>query len=126
MGQLFGITKDKYIDLEIDVDNKIRPGIYQIRAKSSNGHEVEDTINLPIDNEIYKAMLIKLEYPEINTTNKEICDFGNLLYNTLFSGKILAIFISMRDQAERENRELRMKLVIPFSYRHSALTALTK
>ncbi len=58
----------------------------------------------------------KLEYPEINTTNKEVCDFGNLLYNTLFPGKILAIFISVRDQAERENRELRIKLVIRPKY----------
>ncbi|HLE14245.1 MAG TPA: CHAT domain-containing protein [Anaerolineales bacterium] len=99
---------------------KIEPageGSYKVSARAPAGGEARATFVLPFDEKDLEIFLLKIGQPKRLGTRGLILqpaqpalDFGNKLFNAVFKGDVRDIFVSARNEAERKDYGLRLRL----------------
>jgi hypothetical protein len=100
---------NQYVDFEMEIE-PASAGKYLVRVESSAGRD-RATLTLPTDQPAYSEFITNLAY-NLPTTPPQVREFGKLLYHALIQGSIREAFRAARDEAQRNNQILRIKLSI--------------
>jgi hypothetical protein len=103
------MDQNKYVDFKLEID-PATSGTYPVRIESAAGSDRASMI-LPTANEIYTSFMTSLSY-NMPTDRAQERDFGKVLYEALIQGKIREAFRAARDDAQRNEQTLRIKLSI--------------
>ncbi|MFD3163392.1 CHAT domain-containing protein [Herpetosiphon sp. NSE202] len=102
----------QYLDLRISVDAK-QADQYPVRISTADGQEYRATLTLPAeDNPSYSTFNMLLGYGNQSLNQDQVIEFGSLLYNCLLAGDVRTAFISERNRAKAEGKNLRIRLSI--------------
>jgi hypothetical protein len=100
---------NQYVDFKLKIE-PASEGKYLVLVESSAGDD-RATLTLPTDKPAYSDFITNLAY-DLPTTPPQVREFGKLLYDALIQGSIREAFRAARDEAQRNNQILRIKLSI--------------
>lgn len=102
----------QYLDLRISVDAK-QSDHYPVRISTADGQEYRSSLTLPAeDNPLYTTFNMLLGYGNHSLNEDQVIEFGSLLYNCLLVGDVRTAFISERNRAKAEDKNIRIRLSI--------------